>query len=300
MRRTAVLPVVLVIPLLLVACLGPGSAAPLAAQDPDPVDDRRARPEQGELTAAQDTAPLEPPAPAYVPPRYSVSVTIGRPGGGVMQAQPVQLTTLDEAGLPVDSALLRRSVEAGDGIQLGVSALYGLGPAWAVRVGAGIGRISVGPHYDGEEATLEDAAPALAADEGSDISMFLVEGALRMRLLSSRRAQPYLEMGASWLRWSTDSGAAAGLDLPAGERRLGAVGGAGVLIPFTDRLSARVQVETRAFRTPVATREAGAEALSSATHVVTFAAPSTGLFADGTRELYSTTRLEVGITLRLQ
>lgn len=282
MRRAPFLPLALV----LGSGLAPWSAAPLAAQDPDTLSDRPAGPEA--------------PAPAYVPPRYSVSVTIGRPGGGVMQTQPVQLTTLDEAGLPLDSALLRRSVEAGDGVQLGVSAVYGLGPAWAVRVGAAFGRISVGPRYDGEEATLEDAAEALAADEGSDISTVLVEGALRMRLLSSRRAQPYLEMGASWLRWSTDAGAAAALDLPSGERRLGAVGGAGVLIPFTDRLAARVQVETRAFRTPVSTRAAGSEALSSATHVVTFAPPSTGLFDDDSRELYSTTRLEVGITMRLQ
>lgn len=286
--------------LVLVAGLAPWSAAPLAAQEPDTLRDPRARPEQGELTAVQDTAPLETPAPAYVPPRYSVSVTIGRPGGGVMQVQPVQLTTLDEAGLPVDSAVLRRSVEAGDGVQLGVSAVYGLGPAWGVRVGASVGRISLRPHYDGDEATLEDAAPALAADEGADVSTFIVEGALRMRLLSSRRAQPYLEIGASWLRWSTDPGAGAAVDLPGGEHRLGAVGGAGVLIPFTDRLSARVQVQTRAFRTPVAPRAAGSEALSSATHVVTFAPPSTGLFADGIRELYSTTRLEVGITVRLQ
>lgn len=280
MRRTTFLS------LVLVAGLNPWGAPPLAAQDPDTLTDPQ--------------AVLEAPAPAYVPPRYSVSVTVGRHGGGVMQTQPVQLTTLDEEGLPVDSTLLLRSVEAGDGVQLGVSALYGLGPVWAVRVGAAVGRISVRPRYDGDEAILEDAASALATDGGSDVSTFLVEGALRMRLLSSRRAQPYLEMGASWLGWSTDDGAAAALDLPAGERRLGAVGGAGVLIPFTDRLSARVQVETRAFRTPVATRATDSEALSSATHVVTFAPPSTGLFADDTRELYSTARLEVGITVRLQ
>lgn len=275
--------------LLLIAALATWGGLPLTAQEPDTLPE--ASPE-----ALPDTA--VPPVPAYVPPRYALSLTIGRPGGGTFQTQPVLVTTHGADAAP-DSALLQRTVETSGGLQLGASAVVGLGSVWAVRLGAGVGRVTVEPRYDEGDASFVAAATEVAAGEATQLSTLFVEAVLRMRLLSSRRAQPYLELGASSLRWMAASAPGGSPVLPRGTHRLAATAAVGALIPFSDRLSARVHVETRSFRTPVAPSPAGTLAASSATTSIVFAVPPIQPFTDAAHELVSLPRLDVGISMRI-
>lgn len=291
MRRAALL-LVTATAALAVALAAP-TVRPLAAQEPDTVS---AAPGDTVNAAPADTVPLTPPRPEYVPPRYALSVVAGRTGGGTVQEQPIVAVRFDAGGAVADSAILQRVLVADGGFQAGVSAVVSLAPGWAVRLGAGAGRLTLRPRYDGGDSTFTAAASAIADTEASDVSLFFVEGALRMRLFTRRRPQPYLELGASSVRWTADDPPAGAPDLADGVTRFAALAAVGVLIPFNDHLSGRVQVETRAFRAPVEPSPAGASIPATDSLTLTFAAPGAGPFADSAHELFSTTRLDIGLS----
>lgn len=269
--------------LLGVAILALGGMAPLDAQIPD--------------TLPRDSAAQPPPAaPAYVPPRFALSVTLGTLGFGTLQRQRVLATRVNSAGEALDSAVLNRAVEAERGLQLGVSGVFHIDRTWAVRLGVGVGRTTVRPEYKGEADLFTAAAGRLAATEASDATLMMLEAALRMRVPSVRRAQPYVEVGGTVMHWK--AGAVAGTPkLDDGVQRMGAVAAAGVDVPLTERLAGRLQATSRVFRTPVDPAPAGMAGPGTSTMTLTFMRPETDPFADDSHELTTTLRLELGISL---
>jgi hypothetical protein len=288
--------------LLLIALAGALGASSLRAQEPDTarvVDPRaqeqereRPRPPQDTTRAVQDT--LAPARPAYVPPRFALSLTVGTIGIGTLQAQPALAERVTGAGAVTDSVLLARSVEADRGLAVGASALWSLGPRWAVRVGAELGRATLGSTYEGEDDLYVDAANQLAAEDEVDATMLALEAAVRMRLPSSRRAQPYVEVGAFTTRWSTDEDRP-GIPLAEGVQRVGAHAAVGAVIPLWGALSATVQATDRVYRTPLDAAPGGTAGPAGSTLAVTLLAPGEAAYADEEYTLVNSLQLDLGL-----
>lgn len=279
----------------LVAIMALG-AAHLAAQE------REDTPPPDTLPASADTVPAAPdtlaePAFTYVPPRVAFTVTINRPSPGRLQSQPVVARLLSEEGEVRDTALLQRVVEADGALELGVSSVWSLEPGWAVRLGGGIGRLTLRPRYLVEDTAFARATGALAADEASDVTTIFLEGALRMRIASDRRAQPYLELGATALRWESADQVPGDPGLHEGVTRIAPMAAVGAVIPVRGRISAALQLSTRALRTPAASATAGTSGSSTESVAITFADPARTRFADGTDELASMLRLDLGVSV---
>lgn len=273
---------------LLVAALAAWVVVPLAAQEPD--------------TVPQDTSEQQeaaPPEPTYAPPRFALSLTAGTLGFSTLQSQPVTATRINAAGEALDSTVLSRAVGSDRGFQLGASGTFSLDHAWALRLGLTVGRATIRPEYQGDAALFAATATRLAATEVTDVTLLGLEAALRMRIPSARRVQPYLELGGSVMRWRGGAGGAGTPALGEGVHRMGGLAAAGLDIPVTDRLAARLQATTRVFRTPVDPAPAGTAGPATSTMTLHFARPETDPFADSLQELTTTLRLELGISLGL-
>lgn len=270
---------------LLVALMAAAGLAPLAGQEADT------------LPAPADTTPAAV-EPSHAPPRFVLSLTVGTLGIGTVQSQPVIVTRHDPAGEVLESATLRRTLEAEGGFRVAAGGLISLDPTWAVRLAGAVGRTTIEPGYAGEPAQLVRDAAALGSQD-ADVTLLVAEAALRMRIASSRRAQPYLEVGTAVTRWHSGSAPAGATDLADGVGRMGGLAAVGVEVPYSDRLSARLQATTRFSRTPVDPVPAGTEVPADSTLTVTFAAPEARPFADRSHELVSGIRLELGVSLGL-
>lgn len=283
---------------MLLCGLGTGT---VAAQEPDTT--RAAQPREQEReqppptdTAAAPTDPIrEPPSP-YVPPRFAVGLTVGTAGMGTLQVQPVLAERLDRFGTALDSVMLSRSVEADRALMVGVSALLSLSPSWAVRAGVGVGRTTLRTAYDGEDDLYVATAERLGAMEEMEATLLAVEAALRVRLPSSRRAQPYLEVGAFGLRWKADEDRA-GIQLAGGVRRLGAQAAVGAVVPLAGWLSATIQATDRVFRTPVDPAPDGTPGVAGSTLALTLQAPRAYPYADEGYTLTNVLQLDLGIRI---
>lgn len=246
-----------------------------------------------------DTVSAAPaPRPPYVPPRLAISVTAGWLGFGELQNQAVRVERLNEVGTPTQEASLERSLTAEDGVQVGASVLLGLSSAWAVRLGATVGSASLAAGYAGEEP-WEGDVEGLPVGESADISVLSAEVALRFRMRSSRRFQPYAELGLGAIRLTAaDPGfpGAAGLS---GETSLSVVAGVGAVVPIRGRLAARLQATGHFFRTPAGTAEAGAPVAAGDTLRVTFQEAAAGSFADPAIELLRAVRFDLGLSVEL-
>lgn len=263
-------------------------AGPLGAQDPDTVP---ARPEQQE---GEDPSS----EPRYVAPRFAVSMTVGTVGSATLQSQPVTARRLALAGAVLDSTTLTRSLESGRGYQVGLSGVLSLDPTWAVRLSGALGRTTIRSRYDGEPELFVIAAAELA-EPRADVTLLAVETALRMRIPSSRRAQPFLEVGTSVVRWSASPAPIGDPAIGDGVRRVGGLAAVGVEIPYSARLSGLIQATTHFSRTPVDPVAAGTAGPASTSLSLTFEAPQASAFADRAHELTTTLRLEAGISLGL-
>lgn len=274
---------------LLTAALAAWVVVPLAAQEPDTIPQ--------DTSEQQEAAP--PPEPTYAPPRFALSLNVGTLGFSTLQSQPVTATRINAAGEALDSTVLNRAVDSDRGFQLGASAVLSLDHAWALRLGLTLGRATIRPEYQGDAALFAATAARLAATEVTDVTLLGLEAALRMRIPSTRRVQPYLELGGSVTRWRGGTGEAGTPVLGEGVHRMGGLAAAGLDIPVTDRLAARLQATTRVFRTPVDPAPAGTAGPATSTMTLHFARPETDPFADSLQELTTTLRLELGISLGL-
>ncbi|MDX1673404.1 MAG: hypothetical protein R3314_01285 [Longimicrobiales bacterium] len=247
----------------------------------------------------QDTVVVGPRSGlGYTPPRLSIAGFVGLPGSGPAQSHPVRASRRDLTGVVIDSTLLTRSVEIRGGWHGGVAATLGLGRDWAVRLGAGYSTATLATEYSGESEIFVADANELA---GSEVALRVasLESALLYRIPSSRRVQPYLELGGAVSRWSTDGGLPGTASLRSAVTRFEALAGIGGIIPLTGRLSARVHASTRVFQTPVQVAPAGDTLVTGATLVLVSRPAATTEFADPSREAVDLLRLQVGISYDL-
>ncbi|HUG41014.1 MAG TPA: hypothetical protein VMM12_11030 [Longimicrobiales bacterium] len=243
-------------------------------------------------------SPTRPPAPPYAAPRVAFSVTLGTLGVGDLQAQPVLAEVVDEAGVPTAADTLARTLGAEDGFQVGGSALVGLTPAWAVRAGLTLGRATLVAGYAGEEA-YERGARGLAGPASTDLSVLAAEGALRFRLPSGRRVQPYAELGVALVRVEAADTSFPGAGSLTGEASPSVLGALGAIIPIRGALTGRVQASAHYLRTPAGLAPADAPVAAGDTLRLTFAAARAAPFADATREVLRVLRLDIGLSLEV-
>ena len=265
--------------LLTVFLLATGAALPAAAQAPD----------SSEATTR--------PSRAYVPPRVALSVTAGSPGLGEIQSQEVVAERLF-GGAVTETASLRRTLSVEDGFHAGVSALFGLSPAWGVRVGLAAGRANLAAEYSGEEE-WEDAVRGLDPGGAGELSTLSAEAALRFRMVSRRRLQPYAEVGITTLRIDAEDPGFPGAAGLAGQTSVGGLAAVGAVFPLLGRVAGRVQATAQLFGNPATPALEGAAAAPVDTLRVTFATLEAGPYADPYRELLAALRLDVGLSLEL-
>jgi hypothetical protein len=271
----------LLLSFLVLAAGAPRSAAAQEPTDTTAVD-----------TAAVETGTAPAPRARYVAPRLAFSLTFGTVGLGDLQRQPVRAEALNEAGGVASSETLERTLSAGDGLQVALSALAGLSPPWAVRVGASWARASLAADYSGAE-TFTDAVRSLPPSASPDLDIRTLEAALRFRMRSGRPFQPYAELGVGTVRMEAEDTAFTGESSLAGLVALGAV------IPVRSVFAGRIQLSGHIFRTPVLPGPAGAEVVAGDTLRVTFREPEAGRFADPGPELTRTLRLDLGLVIEL-
>ena len=286
------------------------SAGALGAQErPPPLERGDSIPQD---TAARDTVRPPPPTLGYDPAAAALEVSIELPGSGTAQRQPVRAWRTDLSGTVVDSAVLTRTVEIRGGMAGGLSGLIGLGKDWALRLGVQVATATVETDYAGAEANevLAGAANAIPGTS-AELRLLSLESGLRFRIPSTRRFQPYLELGTAVSRWTTTGEVPSGLDDDFGTR-IEAVAGVGGVIPLGSRLSVRVHASTRVFQTLVDTRAAG-DTLGSITTLgwppgrkeewrtttLVADAPTRSLFADGAREVMGLLRIRAGLSYDL-
>lgn len=283
------------------ATLAAFTAAPLPAQQPERTDPRTQEPRERvpqDEVPDQDTAAAAVPAP-YPPARFSLALSLGGLGNRPLQSQTVLAERRDAAGTVLGSAILGRSMDAEGGFEVGIAGTLSLGPTWAVRVGAGLGRTTFGVAYNGDDDLFVTAAGHLAGREAVYVTLVTLDAALRMRIPSTRRAQPYLELGAASMTWRGSSPLAGAPALDDGVHRIAGTAAAGVVVPVRNRMAAQLRVSSRTYRTPVGTTPAGDPGVSSSTLAITFAAPETRPFADPALELTTALRLDLGLSLAL-
>jgi hypothetical protein len=268
-RRT-----LLLVPFLALAAAGP-MAGPTAGQAPDPE-----------------------------PYGFRVSVMLGTMGFTDLQAQPLRAARTapngedeDDAAPPESVRLTRRlGVEGGRMASLSIG--LGMGRSWAVRVGAGIGSGTLARSLDGPDEWVEEARE-VADTDAVDFGLMALSSALQYRIPTPYAFRPYLELGASLERWTADT------SLPAGDgesdevTRLAGMVAVGGDYPVTQRIALSLRLGTTVFRTPLTPRLAGQEVGRSDSLVLTTEAPDTRRFSDTAVELARSTRVSVGLTVRL-
>lgn len=220
---------------------------------------------------------------------------VGLPGGGEAQNHPVRLWRTDLGGAVLDSAVLSRTIELRGGVYGGVSGAVGLGRDWAVRLGLGVATGTLEASYDGSDDLFVTSANAVAG-KAADLSIVTIESALQYRVPSTRRVQPYVELGAAVSRWTADGSLPEAAALSSGVTRYEVMAGVGGIIPITRRLSARVHAARRVFQTPVPVPAVGDTVLSSSALVLVSRPSASTSFADATREMLGLLRLQVGVS----
>lgn len=313
MRRGPVL-----VPRVLIALAVVGAASfggdPLAAQDPVPGDTlpgdtlpadtlpadtvrSDAIPTPGDPMgrdplAGSDTTPA---GPSYEPPRWALSVGTGFASYGDLQAQDVVATWTAEDSI-TDVRTMRREVKAAGGLQVSGSVLVGLTPAWAIRAGGAWSSGSLDVSVSGEDEDRVGEVRTLTGQGAGEFNLLSGEAALRFRMASSRRLQPYAELGVAVLRWALDGDAGPGTEDLDGTTRVGGVAALGAILPVWGRLAARAQLSARYFRTPVRPVAPGPLAENDTLSVV-FGEAAGAAYADPRIELARLLRLDVGLSL---
>lgn len=243
-------------------------------------------PDQGVYAQTVDVEPL------------GVSFSVGSLRFGEIQSQPIRAQRLGEAGEVTETLVLRGALGAASGLHAGAGVVIPLGPVWRGRLGVGLGRARLRQGFDGPDAWTEEAADVPITEE-RDVAMVTGEAALRFVIPSSHTLRPYLEVGVSAERWSSDSpgGTLSGAErLAEGVSRVGAHVALGGRYPLTDRLQGRLQASVRTIRTPLDPLPEGVEIGRSDDMVLVALTPTPGPFADRSVALLRVLRLELGLS----
>lgn len=282
-------------PLLALAtavALGAGARSAAAQEPPDPL---------GQEPGA-DTVEATP-APVLVPPRLSLVVTVGTAAIGTLQTRPFRASLVALEAAPPwiarDTATLSRSLVVDGGFHAGASVVLSLTPTWAARLGGGVTRASLVEEFGGADDRFLEAARALVGTQDRPLQVLDVETALRFRIPSSRRVQPYLELGALATRWSTDGALPGAESLDGGVTRFGAMAAVGGTVALGERLSLALHASSRTLAAPLGGPVASEETEPRlALGLTALDEPGTA-FSDSRREILGSTRLEVGLSLNL-
>lgn len=253
----------------------------------------------GQEPVGQDSVGQEPATMRahHQPPRFSFSVAGGSLGIGTLQRQPVTARRRDPAGAVLRSATLTRTVVAEAGIHAGAAVIASLSPAWALRLGVAGGRATLRTRYAGEDSLFLRTLEVVGDRETIELSLLSFEAALRFRIASTRRLQPYLELGAARQRWDAGPLPGGGALAAGGVSRTAVLAAVGAVIPVTGPLAARVQASTRVFRTPLEAAAPRTPDLSSSTLALSFLPTAQDGFASTAHSLVQGSRLEVGLSL---
>lgn len=244
-------------------------------------------------TIVRDTVRPPPLTLGYEPATFSLVLDVGRPGAGEAAAYPVRAWRTNLSGTVLDSTTMTRTATVRGTGSAGLGAILGLGPDWALRLGVAVAAATLEADYQGEDEIYVAAANAMAGTT-SELRVVSLESGLRYRIPSSKRMQPYLELGTAMSRWSVDR-ASAHLAFPSATR-FEAVAAVGGVIPFTRHFSARLRASTRVFQTPVPARLPGDTVATSSTLTVVAGTPATSPFADGAREILDLLLFQVGLS----
>jgi hypothetical protein len=229
-------------------------------------------------------------------PRFSASISVGTLGVTDLQVQGIRTDRLGDDGEVIGTGTLSRTVSGRGGRHLGGAVVIRLSPAWALRLGGGVGRLRLTHGFSG---AAEWAAPAgevpLAVD--SDIGIVSLESAVRFLFPTARSLQPYLEVGMASERWSSgpELSAVAGTT---DATRVGGYAAVGGDYPLARRLALSLRAATTVFRTPLSPVVAGTEIGRTDSLVLTAEAPAAGRYSDAAVELARTVRLDVGLSYR--
>lgn len=244
-------------------------------------------------SVVRDTVRLPSPALGYEPAAFSLALHVGRPGSGEAQTHPVRAWRTDLYGAVLDSAALSRTLTVRGAVSAGLAAILSLGPDWALSLGANVATATLEASYHGDNDLYVITANAVAG-RPLDLRVLSLESGLRYRIPSSKRMQPFLELGTAVSRWSADN-APPNMAFPSATR-FEAMAGVGGVIPLTSHFSARLHASTRVFQTPAPTRPPGDTVATSSTLVLVSNATATSPFADGSREILDLLRLRVGVS----
>lgn len=278
----------LVLPLLLTAL----SAGHATAQERE-TRERETQDTVPPDRVVRDTVRPPPPTLGYEPAAFSLALDVGRPGSGKAQTHPVRAWRTDLYGAVLDSATMTRTATVRGAVSAGLAAILGLGPDWALRLGVGLATATLEADYRGDNEIYVTTANAVAG-RPLDLRVLSLESGLRYRIPSSKRLQPFLELGTAVSRWSAEN-APPSMAFPSATR-FEAVAGVGGVIPLNRHFSARLHVSTRVFQTPATTRPPGDTVATSSTLVLVSNATATSPFADGAREILDLLRLRVGVS----
>jgi hypothetical protein len=227
-----------------------------------------------------------------------LTFSVGTLRFGEIQGQPIQAQRLGDAGDVAETLILRRELGAASGLHVGAGVVIPLGPVWRGRLGVGLGRASLRQGFHGPDAWTEEAAAVPVTGE-RDVAIATGEAALRFVVPSRHALRPYLEVGVSAERWSSDS---PGEAFPGAERlaegvsRVGAHAAVGAGYAITSRLKGVLQASIRTVRTPLDPIADGVEIGRGSDMVLTALAPSSGPFADHSVASLRMLRLELGLS----
>lgn len=245
-----------------------------------------------------DTVRLEGPRLGYRPAFLDLTLSVGTPGSGDVQAQPVQaVLTLPAIGR--DTALLTRTVALVGGTYVGAAAALAFENGWGFRLGVGVAAATLRAYLAGDEeffSATPDAVPAQAAD----IRALSAEATVRYWIPSEKRVRPFVELGAAATRWTAEGALPEAVGLHGGLSRWEGVAAFGGVVPLSGRFSSHIRVSNRLFRTPFGARATGDTLPATPALVVTARSPASSPFADGVREALRLTSVELGLSFTLR
>jgi hypothetical protein len=238
------------------------------------------------------------------PPRATLSLTIGSLGLSNLQEQPVLAERIggdDSAegeGEVPQMAVLTRTLRATDGRTVNAVATISLGRTWAAWLGGGVGGVRLAQAYEGGEDWLPEAA-AIPVSADPEVRIVSLGGGLRFMVPTSHGLRPYLELGASAERWSSDASLPRGAGDVDTATRFAALVAVGGTYRVRGGLSATARVSTRVLGTPLPPVAAGTELGRTETLVLTAQAPAGARFADTAVSAVRSTRWELGLSFAL-
>jgi hypothetical protein len=231
-------------------------------------------------------------------PRAEVSVQMGTMGFTDLQIQEVLAERLDELDETPQVATLTRHTRAQSGRIASASIGIGLGGPWSARVGGGLGTARLEHAFSGPDEWVVEVRDSVAVDRDR-IDLLILSAALQYWVPTRHAFRPYIEVGLAAERWEWETDVAGGAVAREEATRWAGHAAVGGSYPLTSRLGVAVRAGTTVRRTPATPVDPGTP-LGGGPGLVLTAGPVAGSgVADAAVETVRSTRIDVGLTLRL-